>query len=159
MKFFQSSQSSQPEGNMEPNNRPAKRPRLQGLDGFQVTKNTSKLAYKFPPPFVPSFDPPKARPSTNVPDDKQEKLKDSTRVRQRPHGPFTAELPDFGDTSLGREAKGKEKEISVRPAGNRKRPNPFITVSDAGADTSRTPVVKRLPRRNQHLCILLLYSI
>ncbi|KAG1875810.1 hypothetical protein F4604DRAFT_1955185 [Suillus subluteus] len=129
---------------MGPDNRPAKRPRLQGPDGFQVTKNTSKPAYKPPPPFVSSFDPPKAGPSTKLPDDKQAKSKDSTHVRQRPQNPFTAELPDFGDTSLGREAKGKEKEISVRPAGNRKRPIPFITADNAVPDTSRAPIVKHL---------------
>lgn len=131
------------EANMEPNNRPAKRPRLQGPDGFQVTKNKSKPTYKPPPPFVSSFDPPKTRPATHlVPDDKQEKSKDSTRVRPRSQNLFTAELPDFGDTSLGREAKGKE--ISVRSTGNHKRPNPFITTSNAKADTSRVPIVKRL---------------
>ncbi|KAG1803185.1 uncharacterized protein BJ212DRAFT_1396588 [Suillus subaureus] len=129
---------------MEPNNRPAKRPRLQGPDGFQATKNTSKPAYKPPPPFVSSFDPPKARSSTKVPDDKQDKSKHSIHVRQRPQNPFTAELPDFGDTSLGREAKGKEKEVSVRLTGNRKRPNPIITANNAGSDISRTPIVKRL---------------
>ncbi|KAG1894427.1 uncharacterized protein F5891DRAFT_1152386 [Suillus fuscotomentosus] len=124
-------------------NRPTKRLRLQGPDGFQVTKNISKPAYKPPPPFVSSFDSPKAGPSTKVPDDEQEKSKDSSRVRERPQNPFTAALPDFGDISLGREAnlkgkgKEKEKEISVRPAGNRKRPNPFITASNAGADPSR----------------------
>lgn len=126
---------------MEFSNRPAKRPRLQGPDGFQVTKNISKPAYKPPPPFVSSFDSPKAGPSTKVPDDKQEKSKDSSRVREQPQHPFTAALPDFGDTSLGCQAnlkgKGKEKETSVRPAGNRKRQNPFIHASNAGADPSR----------------------
>ncbi|KAG1801012.1 uncharacterized protein HD556DRAFT_1304963 [Suillus plorans] len=131
--------TAQPEANMESSNRPTKRPRLQGPDGFQVTKNISKPAYKPPPPFVSSFDSPKAGPSTKVPDDKQEKSKDSSRVRERPQNRFTAALPDFGDISLGREAnlKGKEKETSVRPAGNFKRPNPFITASNAGADPSR----------------------
>lgn len=127
-------------------NRPAKRPRPQGPDGFQATKNISKPAYKPPPPFVSSFDLPKAGPSTKVPVDKQEKSKDSTCVRERPHNPFTAESPDFGDTSLGREAnlKGKGKETSIRPVGNHKQPNPFITASNMGADTSRVPIVKRL---------------
>lgn len=131
---------------MESSNRPAKRSRLQGPDGFQVTKNISKPAYKPPPPFVSSFDLPKAGPSTKVPVDKHEKSKDSTCVRERPHNPFTAESPDFGDTSLGREAnlKGKGKETSIRPACNHKRPNPFITASNTGADTSRVPIVKRL---------------
>jgi hypothetical protein len=119
------------------NNRPAKKPRLQGPDGFRVTKNTLKPAYKPPPPFVSSFDLPKAKSSTKVLDDKQDKSKDPTRVRQQPQNPFTTELPDFGNTSLGRETKGKEKEISVRPTGNRKRPN-------VGADTSRASIVKRL---------------
>ncbi|KAG2152805.1 hypothetical protein DEU56DRAFT_776227 [Suillus clintonianus] len=123
--------------------RPAKRHRFQGPDGFQVTKTTSKPAYKPPPPFVSSFGSPKAGPSTKIPD---EKSKGSTRVRERPQNPFTAELPDFGDTSLGREAKGKEKEkeSSVRPAGNRKRLNPSTTASNAEAGTSRVPTVKRL---------------
>ncbi|KAG1758136.1 hypothetical protein EDD22DRAFT_850273 [Suillus occidentalis] len=134
------------EANMEPSNRPAKRLRLQGPDGFQVTKNISKPAYKPPPPFVSSFDLPKAEPSTKVPVDKQEKSKDSTCVRERPHNPFTAESPDFGDTSLGRGAnlKGKGKETSIRPAGNHKRPNPFITASNTGAETSCVPILKRL---------------
>ncbi|KAG1728847.1 uncharacterized protein EDB91DRAFT_1160555 [Suillus paluster] len=124
---------------------PAKRPRLQGPDGFQVTKTKSKPAYKPPPRFVSAFDAPKAGPSTKVPDDKQEKTKNSVRVRERPLNPFTAELPDFGDTSLGCGAKGKEKEkeSSVHPAGNRKRPNPFTTANDAKADTSRLSIVKR----------------
>lgn len=133
--------------------RPAKRLRLQGPDGFQVTKNISKPAYKPPPPFVSAFDPPKAGPSTKVSVDKQEKSKDSTCVRERPHNPFTAEPPDFGETSLGREAnlKGKGKETSIRPAGNHKRPNPFITASNAGADTSRVPIVKRLTTASSKL--------
>ncbi|OJA09133.1 hypothetical protein AZE42_02308 [Rhizopogon vesiculosus] len=123
--------------------RPAKRPRLKGPDGFLVTK---KPAYKPSSTFVSSFD---AAPMPSTEDDQREKPNNlahvrSLRRREHPQIPFTAELPDFGDTSLGRGAKGEEKASLVRPADFYQRLEKSATLANnTEPDRSCVPILKR----------------
>lgn len=123
--------------------RPAKRPRLKGPDGFQVT-NSKKFVHKHPPSFVSSFGAPKS--SINDLDGNREKSKTSIRSpRECPQTLFMTELPDFGDASrVRREAKGKEKALSVRSADHcEPLEKPSTAANDAEPGSSRAPIVKR----------------
>ncbi|OAX40764.1 hypothetical protein K503DRAFT_855135 [Rhizopogon vinicolor AM-OR11-026] len=123
--------------------RPVKRPRLKGPDGFLVMK---KPAYKSSPTFVSSFD---AVPIPSTEDDQRDKPNNLAHVRslrrqERPQIPFTTERPDFGDTSLGREAKGEEKASSVRPAEYHQRLEKSATLANnIEPERSRVPILKR----------------
>jgi hypothetical protein len=67
-------------------------------------------------------------------------------LRECPQILFSAELPDFGDTSVGREAKGKEKSLSVCLADHRDLlEKSSTTTNNADSERSRLSIVKHHP--------------